>query len=71
MHDLPSNYRDAITITRRLGYKYIWIDSLCIFQDLSEDWIREAAAMSKVYSSSAVTVAAVWAQDSHGGCFVE
>ena len=27
--------------------------------------------MSKLYSSSAVIIAAIWAQDSHGDCFVE
>jgi Heterokaryon incompatibility protein (HET) len=30
---LPKTFRDAISITRMLGVKYIWIDSLCIIQD--------------------------------------
>lgn len=29
---LPKTYRDAISITRGLGIRYIWIDSLCIVQ---------------------------------------
>jgi hypothetical protein len=30
--DLPKTFRDAIFITRRLGVRYIWIDSMCIQQ---------------------------------------
>lgn len=30
---LPRTYQDAISATRRLGFEYIWIDSLCIIQD--------------------------------------
>jgi hypothetical protein len=31
-HAMPKTYKDAIVITRGLGIKYIWIDSLCIIQ---------------------------------------
>jgi hypothetical protein len=30
---LPKTYRDAITVARKLGIEYLWIDSLCIIQD--------------------------------------
>jgi hypothetical protein len=42
MSDLPQTFKDAIWITRRLGYQYIWIDSLCIIQDSAEDWEAES-----------------------------
>lgn len=42
---LPQTLRDAIWVTRRLGLKYIWIDSLCIFQDDRDDWARQSAKM--------------------------
>ncbi len=29
----PAAFQDALTATRRLGFDYIWIDSLCIIQD--------------------------------------
>lgn len=31
-------FQDAFQITLDLGYHYIWIDSLCILQDLLADW---------------------------------
>ncbi|KAK8024544.1 HET-domain-containing protein [Apiospora rasikravindrae] len=36
-------FLDAMQVTLDLGYKYIWIDSLCIIQDApdSGDWARE------------------------------
>src|SRR5438034_4230296 len=30
---MPRTFRDAVLITRRLGLRYIWIDSFCILQD--------------------------------------
>ena len=36
---LPQTLRDAITITKRLGFRYLWIDALCIpAEDNMEDW---------------------------------
>lgn len=31
--ELPQTFQDAIRIVRRCGLRYLWIDSLCIFQD--------------------------------------
>lgn len=31
--DVPRTFQDAVTITRKFGMRYIWIDSLCIVQD--------------------------------------
>jgi hypothetical protein len=39
---LPRTFRDAVTLTRRLNFRYLWIDSLCIIQDDSDDWARES-----------------------------
>lgn len=34
-------FRDAIVITRRLGYPYLGIDAICIIQDSNSDWLAE------------------------------
>jgi hypothetical protein len=35
---LPKTFRDAISFTRALRLRYLWIDSLCILQDSPHDW---------------------------------
>jgi hypothetical protein len=67
MNLLPATFRDAVTITRNLRLRYIWIDSLCIIQDSKEDWEFEAARMADVYKNSYVTIAAESASNSHEG----
>lgn len=56
--ELPASFRDACTVTRRLFLQYVWIDSLCIVQDDSDDWEREAAKMGSIYESAYVTISA-------------
>jgi Heterokaryon incompatibility protein (HET) len=53
-----------------LGIRYLWIDSLCIIQDSKEDWSYEASLMGQYYQNSAVTIAAVGAEDGNDGLFV-
>jgi hypothetical protein len=55
---LPKTYQDAIKLTRNLGYRYLWIDSMCIIQDDPEDWVQESAKMASVYHNACCTIAA-------------
>ncbi|KAE9370261.1 HET-domain-containing protein, partial [Stipitochalara longipes BDJ] len=64
---LPKTFQDAITVTRNLGIRYVWIDSLCIKQDSREDWSCESARMSEVYGNSFITILASSAQNSEQG----
>lgn len=56
--ELPKTLQDAVEITRRLGLKYIWIDSLCIIQDSASDKNYEIPRMALYYKNSYVTVCA-------------
>ncbi len=71
MQELPLTFQHAIAITRKLGYQYLWIDSLCIIQDSEEDWKVESLDMKRVYQMSALTIGAARGADSHAGCFVK
>ena len=71
MQELPLTFQHAIAITRKLGYQYLWIDSLCIIQDSKEDWNVESLDMKRVYQMSALTIGAARGADSHAGCFVQ
>ncbi|KAK3389046.1 heterokaryon incompatibility protein-domain-containing protein [Sordaria brevicollis] len=64
---LPKTFRDAVELTRCLGQRYLWIDSLCIIQDDVTDWAQEASLMAKVYSHSYCTLAALSSSDSSEG----
>ncbi|KAM5356830.1 hypothetical protein ACJ41O_003476 [Fusarium nematophilum] len=52
---LPRDYQDILSLCRRLEARYVWIDSLCIFQDSAEDFQREAATMMDVYMNAFFT----------------
>ncbi|KAL0263081.1 hypothetical protein SLS55_002057 [Diplodia seriata] len=69
---LSKTFRDAIRITRALGLRYLWIDSLCILQDADDkaDWAREAPKMGTVYEQAHLTISASGAADGAGGCFI-
>ncbi|KAM0431385.1 hypothetical protein ACHAPT_005362 [Fusarium lateritium] len=68
LSDLSHTFVDFITISRNIGVRYVWIDSLCIIQDSYEDWTIEASQMAAVYSNAYVTVAASSSSDGTGGC---
>jgi hypothetical protein len=68
---LTKTFKDAIAITRKLGFRYIWIDSLCIFQGDLSGWQAESALMANVYGNSTLNIAAADAPDGDTGCFFE
>ncbi|RSL51295.1 hypothetical protein CEP54_011493 [Fusarium duplospermum] len=57
---LPTKYLEAIRIAKALGFRYIWIDSLCIIQDSDEDWKKEALKMAAVYGQTALHISYVY-----------
>ncbi|KAH8695833.1 heterokaryon incompatibility protein-domain-containing protein, partial [Phaeosphaeriaceae sp. PMI808] len=69
--DLPRTFRDASRVTRMLDIRYLWIDSLCIVQDSSADWQKEAAQMDSVYRKAHLTLAAASSTDSEGGLYID
>jgi hypothetical protein len=66
---LDKTFKDAIIITRKLGFQYLWIDSLCIVQDDDADWIRESTILGNIYANCAINIVAADAKDGSIGCF--
>lgn len=66
---LPKTYQDAMSVTLSLGYRYLWIDSLCIIQGDSDDWKAQSAEMGFVYQNTSCNIAATWAREGSQGCF--
>ncbi|KAJ8132963.1 hypothetical protein O1611_g662 [Lasiodiplodia mahajangana] len=70
LSSLEKTFQDALKVTRWLGYKYIWIDCLCIKQDKDkEDWQTEAPTMKSVYSGASITIVAAHGGDPSSGLF--
>ncbi|ROV91543.1 hypothetical protein VMCG_09423 [Cytospora schulzeri] len=66
---LPATIQDSILVTIELGLQYLWVDALCIIQDLSEDWSHDVARMWSVYQGCSIAIAASGASDSREGLF--
>lgn len=66
---LSRTFQEAISISRSLGSRYLWIDALCIIQEDTEDWARESTSMTTVYGFSQLNIAASAASKGSEGCF--
>lgn len=65
LKDLPEHFRDAIEFAATLhNVQYIWIDSICIIQDSTEDWLIESSLMHQVYSQSYLNISTTAAEQS-------
>ncbi|KAI1088665.1 heterokaryon incompatibility protein-domain-containing protein [Rostrohypoxylon terebratum] len=67
LESFPTTFKDAIKVIRNLGLRYIWIDSLCIIQDDTDDWMRESEHMGRVYGSAELVLAATVASSADDG----
>lgn len=75
---LPKTFTHAITAARKLGVRYIWIDSLCIIQANAdgspslvhqEDWAMQSALMHKIYGRALCNLAATASSNCQEGLF--
>ncbi|KAK3373184.1 heterokaryon incompatibility protein-domain-containing protein [Lasiosphaeria ovina] len=64
---LPLTIRDAMHVCRRLGLRYLWVDSLCIVQDLADVVAGQVAHMDSVYSGAHLTIIAAAGADCESG----
>ena len=69
VRELPATFQDAIAIANSIGYRYIWIDALCIIQDDPIDNANEIRNMGDIYRYAVLTICAQGAASSHDGLF--
>lgn len=55
---LPKTLKDAVMTTRKIGLRFLWVDSLCVIQDDPVQARREIARMPKIYQNAYVTISA-------------
>jgi hypothetical protein len=66
---IPPTLQDAMSLTRALGFRYIWIDALCIIQGDTVDFERESNIMHQIYSGAALVICATGSRDVNAGLF--
>ena len=64
---LPKSIQDAIHVTRELNIRYLWVDALCIVQDLEDDKQHEIGRMQAVFQNATVTIVAACSPAATGG----
>jgi hypothetical protein len=59
-HDLPANLpqtiEDALEVTKRLGFRYLWVDRYCIRNENLQEKQTQIKRMGAIYGSSEVTL---------------
>ncbi|KAJ0109704.1 HET domain-containing protein [Diaporthe amygdali] len=70
---MPRTLRDTVQVARNIGYRYLWIDALCILQGSRQDtvaaadWRYEAARMHWIYGNASLCIVAAGASNSDQG----
>lgn len=64
---LPATFRHAVHITRKLGFQYLWIDSICIVQGPEGDFNKMAKRMEDIFSQAYCILAACSAEGQRDG----
>jgi hypothetical protein len=65
-NDIPLTIRDAIQVTRDLGYQFLWVDTYCINQKSEIEKQQQCSRMGDIYAGSQLTIFAL-GQDSEYG----
>ena len=56
MVELPLRIQDAIHITMDLGETYLWVDAVCIIQDVEESKKFQILQMDRIYGAAFLTI---------------
>jgi hypothetical protein len=65
--ELPSTIRDAISVTRDMGLRHLWVDTLCIRQDDESHKASQIAQMASVYALATLTIIAAASNHADSG----
>lgn len=66
---VPQTLQDSFALCRALGFRFIWVDRLCIIQDSEQDWREQASMMGIIYSQAAIVIRAAAGFQCDSGLF--
>ncbi|KAI0405589.1 hypothetical protein F4802DRAFT_597140 [Xylaria palmicola] len=52
----PQTVKDAVDVTRMLGYEYLWVDRLCIDQSNPDEKMFLVSKMDAIYEGAEITI---------------
>ncbi|KAK0654141.1 hypothetical protein DIS24_g5495 [Lasiodiplodia hormozganensis] len=64
---MPKVIQDTVKLVRRLGYRYLWIDAICIVQNSARSWKLNAEIMNMIYRNADLTICAADGVDATAG----
>ena len=64
---MPQTIKDAIELTRLLGFRYLWVDALCIIQDDDNDKGVQIGNMHGIYKTAFASIIAASGAHSDSG----
>jgi hypothetical protein len=65
--NVPLTISDAMLLTKKLGQRYLWVDSLCIIQDEDADKARFIPRMNTIYNQAELTIVAAAGDNANAG----
>jgi len=63
----PVTIKDAIKLTRMLGARYLWVDSLCLVQNDESDLKEGVQVMDDIYEQAWLTIVNAGGHDANAG----
>lgn len=67
LDQFPTTIQDAITLTRLLGYRFLWVDSICILQDDDLDKAAQVQHMDAIFTRASFIIVAAGGGDANAG----
>jgi len=64
---IPKTIQDAMIVTRRLGYRYLWVDRYCIDQQNAINVAVQLHQMDRIYQNAAACIIAAAGNNPHHG----
>ncbi|RMD42180.1 hypothetical protein DV735_g2923, partial [Chaetothyriales sp. CBS 134920] len=71
VNSLPKTFAEAAMVTLSLGFRYVWIDALCIMHDSEAAALKEISMMDRIYGGGVLNIAATGAKDDTVGLVAE
>lgn len=64
---LPATIRDAMAVVHEAGIQYLWVDSLCLIQDDTNDLDTGLTIMDLIYEHAVFSIIAADGEDANSG----